>query len=292
MNKLTLAAAVAFTMAVSAKAADCTDNSRKPCPTTVYDFVVSLRTTEAKGKAGKDKGVCYDKTDSSCYRVKGSKNLKGYVVLCSCWCTSEEVTTTTYSTNITNIVNGGAVTNGTDFPGWQTNSDWNVSLPVITNTTKSIVEGTSTDWSAYLWDKKAGKFYADNDDFTWTFVGLIGKKQKDFEGYWTMDAAGEGTAGLWQGAGFGAWDSKNDRLKSANGTLVVAFAQGPSYLNKKASDPDECDCIAPLVDPCTLTPDDSGMTVGFGNWKLKYNSKASKTYDASGIDPLIPKKLK
>jgi len=282
MNKYTLAAAVALTMGATVWAADCTDTPTVICDPAAYDLSVSLKSTVAKGKSVKA-AVCEDTASGfSCYRVKGSKSLKGYVVLCSCWCaTTDPVTVDVIETNWSN---------GQDLlPEPGEGDGWN---PVIT--TNSFTTGggyeTSTDWIAYLWDKKAKTFYAFGDDFTWALAGLIGKKKTGFEGIWDMEASNPGVdiPGVWTGAGQGAWDNKKKLLKNASGNFVVALA-APAVVNKKAEDEEDCLCIAPWIDPCTLAADDTIPTAGFGTWKLKYNSKASKTYEREGIEPLLPK---
>jgi len=283
MNKLTLAAAVALTLGATVKAAECNDTPiTKPCDPAAYNFDVSLKTTVAKGKSVKA-SVCDDTAAGySCYRVKGSKSLKGWVVLCSCWCAPQDGVIVTVTTN------GWISPDGTETNTTQVTDD---DIPLTEETTTIVPGGggygTSTDWVAYLWDKKAKKYYAYGDEFTWELAGVFGKKKGEFEGVWTMEASGGDVGGEWAGAGYGEWIRKDQRLKSAHGT-IVATLEAPKVENKKAEEAEDCECQAPLLDPCTLEADDSAGTVGWGTWKMKYNAKASKTYANSGISSLLP----
>jgi len=86
MNKLMLAATMAITMGGYAMAqCGIGTTPTAACNPLVYDFVLNLKTTQAKpGKVVK--GACGVEGETACYRVKGSRKLNGFIASCDCWC--------------------------------------------------------------------------------------------------------------------------------------------------------------------------------------------------------------
>jgi hypothetical protein len=138
------------------------------------------------------------------------------------------------------------------------------------------------DATFYLWNKKAKEYVVYGDTITWSFLNIIGKKQKDAEGYFTFDTA---TASF-VAAGFGTWDTKNNWLKSLSGSIVGAGA------------PPECDdanyCGAAAAFICTdlSFPDDTLPTAYAGTFSLKYSSgkaKALAVNESAALSKYLPK---
>ena len=267
MNKLMLAATLALSMSAMAKAA-CGD---LPPPVAVncalvYDFNISLKTTVAKpGKPEVIKSLCGDpeEIEAQCYRVKGSKSLKGFINSCDCWCVPVELTEMVVTTDDQSVVTTNYVGTGVYGDDYDTNLD---------------------GWSVSLWDNKAKLVYAANDPFEFDAMWAIGKKNKDLEVSWFFDGADDVEMNA-SGMGFGALDIKNRRMKNANGTLV-AWLSAPEYVDTKNKlGYEDCLCWGYPYDICTGEYLDDKGTIGFGTWKLKYNAKASAAAASTGALP-------
>jgi hypothetical protein len=131
-----------------------------------------------------------------------------------------------------------------------------------------------TSW--YLWDKKAkvGETMPASLSFH-----VIGRKKSDVEVYVTLSPGEDGVLndGTLYLAGFGKWDTKNCRVKSASGNFAGQIAP------PKCNDALSCDeAAAYICDPdsqtggCALVADNTVDTVAFGTWSIKYSSSKAK----------------
>ncbi len=135
----------------------------------------------------------------------------------------------------------------------------------------SLNSGTS--W--YLWDKKAkvGETMPASISFH-----VIGRKKSDVEVYVTLSPDEDGVLndGTLYLAGFGKWDTKNCRVKSASGNFAGQIAP------PKCNDALSCDEAAAYVcddqasSGCALRADNTVDTVAFGTWSIKYSSSKVK----------------
>ena len=254
MNKLMLAATMAITMGGYAMA-QCGIIVPGPvttiCNPLVYDFTLNLKTTHAK--PGKIKtGPCGIENEPEAYRVKGSRKLQGFIASCDCWCPPEK-------------------------------DDADKFIP------GTFAGFNDANWTVVLWDKKAKLFYADEaDEFAWDAFWRIGKNPcgaTDLETSWNL--TGE-YANLF-GAGWGKVD-KNGLVKNMSGN-AAGYLHAPmwSKTGKK-----EDDCFFVYAYPYSFCECfeylDDVPTIAFGNWKMKYNAKASAVSKASGdLSYLLPK---
>lgn len=127
----------------------------------------------------------------------------------------------------------------------------------------------------YLWEKKAKRYLVYDGALVWDFRNVVGKKQKDAEGFFTFDAiipdAGEERAVSFTAAGFGKWDSKYNRLKSLSGQIVGQGA--PPNCSGQVCEPAAAFlCI-------DLTNGDADLPTAFaGTFSIKYSSSKSKAF--------------
>lgn len=255
MNKLLLAATLAASLGGYVMASDCAEPIRpvEACAI-VYDFNVNVKTTVAK--PGKVVQVaCQEDNETPCYRVKGSKSLKGFVALCGCVCEPVYDGYETYTTN------------------WL--EDIVISVDTNWVTTTTIVGYDLNDaWSAVLWENKTKQVFVDvGDDFVWDAFWRIGKKNTDMEVAWTID----GDYAKLQGMGFGSVNNKNI-VKSMSGN-VTGWLGAPIYFDPKDKyGYEDCGCEAYPYSFCDVDYLDGVDTVAFGSWKMKYNAKASANY--------------
>ncbi len=154
-------------------------------------------------------------------------------------------------------------------------------------TLKGYLQACACDCESFLaatltlWDTHA-KAYVTVDSFAWDFLNVIGKKNTEAEGAWTMEIAG----GTLYGAGFGKWDGKATpaRLSSMSGNFAgsVSAPQCDS----------EITCDAAIAYPCGNFDQGSSTleTAAYGTWSIKYNKSLSKK-EAAGEELPFPNYL-
>lgn len=125
-----------------------------------------------------------------------------------------------------------------------------------------------TTTTLFLENKKTDELYFDDDAVTFDILNVIGAKEKDVEmAFMVDDTAGAnlGYAAWFQG--FGKLD-KNDDLSSASGSVLMFKL--PKVCTVK--------CVltttpATYDNVCSLNGQYSAMTIAYGTWSMKYNSK-------------------
>jgi len=136
-----------------------------------------------------------------------------------------------------------------------------------------------------LWNKKEKAVYMESSVITWDPFWRIGKTGQKTE----LGFSADGDIGMDEIAaqGFGTW--KKGRIDKANGSALSKIVPPMLVAKKKAlviNGQDECYCVGnPLL--CDGNEDDAAdFTIGFGTWKMKYNSKASAKFYKDGVLPL------
>jgi len=271
MNKLTLAATLTLCMGGYVMASDCTVAPPTPKQEAlVYDFNVNLKTTAAKAGKVPKVSVCDVAPDRGFYRVKSSKNLKGFIYTCSSWCVDYPPTA--------------------EIPA-SSNLVWEVDAqdPSISNQVWEVIQGTpgtpgglgiAEDWAAVLWENKSKTAYAEDDPLEWDAFWRIGKNKTDLETSWILD---NDMVEL-NGKGFGKVN-KNNIPTNMSGN-VVGWLGPPTFLANKPKNEDECEPdVAMPFDFCVPSIELEEDTIAFGTWKMKHNAKASKAYNDRGVLP-------
>ena len=275
MNKLTLAATLALAMGGYAMA-QCGEPQAAPVAKCAlfYDVTLNLKTTIAKqGSAWVQKDLCGEDTeyDAECYRVKGSRTIKGFIYSCDCWCIPEKqyVDVIDEQTGATNKVWNGAY------------------VPGSFETNMGPFDG-DTGWMIFLWENKTRIQYALGDEFQWDAFWRIGKKGRDLETAWYSVSEGYNPYGegkfeafsTFVGMGFSSVDKKGV-VKSMKGN-VVGWLSPPAFIHNKK----EC-CPAFPFEFCNgeeLFVD----TIAFGSWKMKLNTKAAARIKVNVYDVPLP----
>jgi len=119
---------------------------------------------------------------------------------------------------------------------------------------------------------------------------IIGKSKKQVEigGVADLTENVEGSEYVLTYAGFGKYDLKNKRVKSAKGNFAGFLSQPWAYNLKK----DLCiqagywDCTTPTLLVC------EGPSIAYGKWSVKFKKSASKKYAKNGTNPKIPSWVK
>ncbi len=235
--------------------ADCT----LPTETTdvealVYDFAVTLKTTKAKLVTLKDTQVPCDLPIAGgaiVYRDNGATlKYQGFYWTCDPSCVdSPQFDVPPYT-----------------FEYWNT-----TEKVVLANAVNADVSATAPTWSVLNIigsPSKMSKVEAAFDTLTWT----------DLE---------RTSASVANGAGFGTYDSKYNRVKTISGYVVATMA--PPYYPHTVGD-----LVCPpavAFTPCSYDENDN-PTVGYGTWSLKYNASASKKLakmgQVAGVPALMP----
>ena len=135
------------------------------------------------------------------------------------------------------------------------------------------------DFTWVIWCKKTGAVaIADVETLQ---LNRIEKNKKKVEAAFTLtaDYMCEVTA-----AGFGTFDTKNDRISKLSGYLA-GLAQAP-VCTAKCKD----STAAYGFGMCDEIEDDfDGVTIGYGTWKLTYNKSLSKKYAVAGqLSTIMP----
>ncbi len=122
-----------------------------------------------------------------------------------------------------------------------------------------------------LENSKTGDDVFVNDDIEFAIAKVIGSKDNEFEVAFSVEAmnvSSNTTAAAWF-QGFGKMD-KYDQLTSAKGSVQM-FLPAPLCTSK---------CVKPTAtyayDLCKLVSDYDDMTIAFGDWSIKYNSKLNE----------------
>ena len=242
MKKLMIAAAAAAL--VGGAFADC---ERPQGPTTncaeVYDVVLTLKTTECKCKSIKTKeygSECGRQTvtpgqpECVAWRQVVTKKIQGVIFNCTCSCTTD--------------VDGSIL-------------DSAVLAPAIWNgLTTEDMEGNQYFWIA----KDKVVFDRDTDLLTIKWLARIGQKNTQVE------AAGTFQEGI-NVAGFGAYDTKNARVKNISGSAAGVWA---APIDCSDEEGEEFCPAYKLCDDEVL--DNFSKTFASGNWSVKYNAAKSK----------------
>ena len=299
MNKLTLAATLALAMGGYAMAQVCGDlpQAVTTCNPMVYDFTVKVKTTLPKHGKVVEVTPCSDDKEVSyaCFRVKGSRTLKGFIASCDSWCCENvpaqpaipfqpaipAIPAIPAFPGVPELDNDGLpVLDADGNPVWiEEPRDAVPEVPEVPEVPAqaaqpaTIVANFNADrWTVYLWEPKTRNVYAAADAFEWDAFWRIGKNNRDLETSWLFD----GDFAALSGMGWGSAD-KGYNVKSMSGN-VIGWLEAP-WIEKGAI----C-CEAFPFSFCEIELEDVD-TIAFGTWKMKYNAKASAA-SKSGILPL------
>ena len=194
--------------------------------------------------------------------------------------TTKGVVTTTKTVSDGNICNPGEIPgtclvyrtkDSTTFTGYIADCDCSCGLLATVGSEATVV-----------WDSKRKAPMA-GAAFTTTFLNVMGKKQTEAEWAWTFAGTadyGENRTQAYSltGAGYGKYDTKNDRYTSFSGNFA-GTATASYDLKAKVTETVTCACDPSVVAKCddlgTLTADD---TVAYGTWSVKYNASLSKKF--------------
>jgi hypothetical protein len=277
MNKLVLAATVALAMGGYAMA-QCGDlpPAARVCNPLVYDFNVNLKTTIAKpGKVVKIKNPCGDDPtviDPECFRVKGSRALKGFIASCDCWCAPNAAIPEFPGVQAEMDDGQGNMIPAVDENGdpiWVTGQEPRPAVPAGT-----FIEFNEDRWTVFLGENKTRNVYADLDDFVWDAFWRIGKNNTDLETAWNFASENASLAGM-------GWGKVNKAgIATAMNGNVLGWLEAPTYFSKTIC----CEDGAFPFNFCSFDVEDVD-TIAFGTWKMKYNAKASAASKATGALP-------
>ena len=256
MKKLMIAVAA---MASAAAFADCerpTQNTANCAE--VYDVVLNVKTTECKCKILTTKTsssecgrITTGKTESCvAWRQIVTKKIQGVIFSCACSCTED--------------VQGSIL-------------DSTVLAPAIWNgLTTEEMSGNQYFWVA----KDKAIFDRDADLLTIKWLGRIGKSMNQVE------AAGTFQEGVTV-AGYGAYDTKNGRVKNISGN-VAGVTGAPIDCSDEAGEE-----FCPAYMLCEDTPlADYSKTFVSGTWSVKYNASKSKALASNAANlwgKIVPK---
>jgi len=256
MKKLMIAVAA---MASAAAFADCerpTQNQANCAE--VYDVVLNVKTTECKCKilttktSSSECGRTTTGKTESCvaWRQIVSKKIQGVIFTCACSCTED--------------VQGSIL-------------DSTVLAPAIWNgLTTEEMSGNQYFWVA----KDKAIFDRDADLLTIKWLGRIGKSMNQVE------AAGTFQEGVTV-AGYGAYDTKNGRVKNISGN-VAGVTGAPIDCSDEAGEE-----FCPAYMLCEDTPlVDYSKTFVSGTWSVKYNASKSKALASNAANlwgKIVPK---
>jgi hypothetical protein len=256
MKKLMIAVAA---MASAAAFADCerpTQNTANCAE--VYDVVLNVKTTECKCKilttktSSSECGRTTTGKTESCvaWRQIVSKKIQGVIFNCACSCTED--------------VQGSIL-------------DSTVLAPAIWNgLTTEEMSGNQYFWVA----KDKAIFDRDADLLTIKWLGRIGKSMNQVE------AAGTFQEGVTV-AGYGAYDTKNGRVKNISGN-VAGVTGAPIDCSDEAGEE-----FCPAYMLCEDTPlADYSKTFVSGTWSVKYNASKSKALASNAANlwgKIVPK---
>ena len=144
---------------------------------------------------------------------------------------------------------------------------------------------TISTGTVVAWDSKR-KVNLDSPAFSTTFINVMGKKQTVAEWAWTFAGKAKYDENRSQtyaltGAGYGAYDKKNERYTSFSGNF--AGTATASYDLKTNVSKVSCACDPSQIWKCSdLDALDDADTVAFGTWTAKYDASASKKYFNNG----------
>jgi len=138
------------------------------------------------------------------------------------------------------------------------------------------------------WDSKR-KVQMAEPAFTWTFLNVMGKSQKDAEALWAFtsgDLAYDGSRSqsyALQGAGYGVYSPSKAVFTSLSGNVTGSATASFDLTSTKKITDLACLCDPSQVWLCTdlATLVDSD-TVAYGTWTMKYDSGASSKYLKNG----------
>ena len=245
MKKLMLTAAL---MASAVAFADCDRPTTTPTNCAeVYDVVLNVKTTECKCKylttktSSSECGRTTTDKIEACvaWRQVVSKKIQGVIFNCQCSCTAD--------------VDGSIL-------------DSAVLAPAVWNgLTTEEMSGNQYFWVA----KDKVVFDRDADLLTIKWLGRIGKSMNQVE------AAGTFQEGV-NVAGYGTYDTKNNRVKSVSGN-VAGVTGAPLDCSDELGEE-----FCPAYKPCEDTVlDDYSKTFVSGTWSVKYNASKSKALAAN-----------
>jgi hypothetical protein len=241
MKKLMIAAAVAAMGAGAFADCDIVEPPAGNCAE-VYDVVFNLKTTECKCKvlttktSGSECGITTHGKIEECvaWRQVVTKKVQGVIFSCFCDCTDDVA---------------GSVLDG------------NVFAPAIWNgLTTDAMEGNQ-----YFWIDKDKIVLPADDLLTIKWIARIGKTLNQVE------AAGTFGEGIYV-AGYGAYDTKNGRVKNITGNAAGVWGADIDCSDEEGQE------LCPAYDLCdpTTAVADFTKTFAAGTWTVKYNDSKSK----------------
>ena len=242
MKKIMIAAAAAAMVGGVFADCDIPETPTSNCAE-VYDVVLNLKTTECKCKVlttkttGSECGITTHGKTEECvaWRQVVTKKVQGVIFSCFCDCTDD--------------VNGAVL-------------DGNVFAPVIWNG----LTGDNMEGNQYFWIEKDKIVLSATDLLTIKWLARIGKSKNQVE------AAGTFGEGIYV-AGYGAYDTKNGRVKNISGNAAGVWG-APIDCSDEAEEE-----LCPAYDLCdpTVPVADYTKTFAAGTWSVKYNSSKSKS---------------
>ncbi len=214
----------------------------------VYDVAFNLKTTECKCKvlttktSGSECGITTHGKVTECvaWRQVVTKKVQGVIFSCFCDCTDDVA---------------GSVLDG------------NVFAPAIWN----LMTDDTMSGNQYFWIAKDKIVLPAEDLLTIKWLARIGKTKNQVE------AAGTFGDGIYV-AGYGAYDTKNSRVKSISGNAAGVWLTTRDCSSEDADDDGFLDDDCPAYDLCDATTAVADYTKTFaaGTWTVKYNASKSK----------------
>lgn len=259
MKKFMIAAAVAAMVGGVFADCDIPEEKTSNCAE-VYDVVLNLKTTECKCKvlttktSGSECGITTHGKVEECvaWRQVVTKKVQGVIFSCFCDCTDDVA---------------GSVLDG------------NVFAPVIWNG----LTGDDMEGNQLFWIAKDKLLLDPSDLLTIKWLARIGKSKNQVE------AAGTFGDGIYV-AGYGAYDTKNSRVKSISGNAAGVWGAPIDCSDEEGME------LCPAYDLCDadVALADYTKTFAAGTWSVKYNASKSKALAKNANNlwgKVVPKKV-